>query len=91
MFLLEVKPWKSSKWQPPVGEELVTADRLRLNTGGRTIQKRQEAGAGHAEQDEGVLVGRQGESSNLPHVPVVDDPRYHLGAGVRGDSMAGIQ
>ncbi len=98
MFLLEVKPWKSTKWEPPVGEELITADRLRLNTGARTIHKRQEAGAGHAEQDEGVLVqgggaGRDnGGPSGLPHVPIVDyDPRHHLGAGVRGDSMARVQ
>lgn len=40
MFLLEVKPWKSSKWTPPQGEDLITADRLRLSGGSRNILKR---------------------------------------------------
>jgi SP family sugar:H+ symporter-like MFS transporter len=43
MFLLEVKPWKSSGWVPPQGEDLITADRLRLSNGGRAITKRDEA------------------------------------------------
>jgi SP family sugar:H+ symporter-like MFS transporter len=37
MFLLEVKPWQSSNWVPPEGEELVTADKLALDRGGRGI------------------------------------------------------
>ncbi|KAI5362949.1 Putative major facilitator, sugar transporter, major facilitator superfamily [Septoria linicola] len=44
MFLLDVKPWKSSKWVPPPSEDLVTADRLRLSQGGRDIIKKNEAG-----------------------------------------------
>lgn len=83
MFLLEVKPWKSSKWVPPRGEELITADKLRLETGARNITKKREAGAGEAEQKE--YPGQ----ADLPDVPIVTDPRDHYGMGVRGDSFMG--
>lgn len=39
MYILHVKPWKSSKWEPPENEELVTADSLFLTNGGRDIRK----------------------------------------------------
>ena len=54
MFLMEVKPWKSSKWTPPKGEELITADKLRLESGARNITKKREAGTGEAEQNEAM-------------------------------------
>ncbi|KXS93531.1 hypothetical protein AC578_943 [Pseudocercospora eumusae] len=46
MFLLKIKPWKSSKWVAPEGDDLVTADQLRLSEGGRNIEKTDEAGQG---------------------------------------------
>lgn len=87
MFLLEVKPWKSSKWTPPKGEDLVTADKLRLSTGARGITKKQEAGYGGAEQRESV----GGPSSGLPHVPNMSGQQQPMGSGVRGDSYRGPQ
>lgn len=59
MFLLEVKPWKSSKWTPPQGEDLITADHLKLGGGGRDIMKRDEAGEGRDVQYENVKDERQ--------------------------------
>jgi MFS transporter, SP family, sugar:H+ symporter len=40
MFLLEVSPLKSSRWEPPQGEDLITADKLMLNKGASRIDKR---------------------------------------------------
>lgn len=39
MYILHVKPWESSKWEAPEGEDLVTADKLNLERGGRGIRK----------------------------------------------------
>jgi SP family sugar:H+ symporter-like MFS transporter len=86
MFLLEVKPWQSSKWTPPKGEDLITADKLRLESGARNITKRQEAGAGETEQYERVGKGDHGD---LPEVPIVSGTHHQYGAGVRGDSYVG--
>ncbi|KIX94461.1 uncharacterized protein Z520_09847 [Fonsecaea multimorphosa CBS 102226] len=86
MFLLEIKPWKSSKWTPPRGEELITADKLRLKSGGRHISKKREAGTGEAEQNEDLV---HTGSDDLPYVPIVSGPEHQLGAGVRGDSYRG--
>lgn len=55
MFLLQVKPWKSSKWVPPKKEDLVTADQLRLNSGARDILKEREAGGAQSEQAENAV------------------------------------
>lgn len=44
MYILKVKPWKSSKWQPPEGEDLITADALFLTAGARDIRKADAAG-----------------------------------------------
>ncbi|KIW67094.1 hypothetical protein PV04_06367 [Phialophora macrospora] len=82
MFLLEVKPWKSSKWVPPKGEDLITADKLRLESGARNITKRQEAGAGETEQQERV---GKGDQEDLPEVPIVSGTHHQYGAGVRRD------
>jgi SP family sugar:H+ symporter-like MFS transporter len=41
MYILHVNPMKSSKWSPPEGEELVTADKLALTPGARGIRKEQ--------------------------------------------------
>ena len=81
MYLLHVKPWQSSKWEPPVGEELVTADRLTLNRGARGINKKNEAGMGDTAQIE----DRPGQGA-LPEVPIVSGQQHEMGAGVRGES-----
>jgi MFS transporter, SP family, sugar:H+ symporter len=73
MFLLEVKPWKSSKWTPPKGEDLITADKLRLSNGGRDILKQKEAGRENMEQTENA----RGYPTN---------PRDVMVSGVRGSS-----
>jgi len=39
MYILHVSPRKSSKWTPPEGEELITADKLALTPGARGIRK----------------------------------------------------
>ena len=44
MYILHVKPWQSTKWTPPEGEELVTTDALTLGPGARTIKKADGAG-----------------------------------------------
>ncbi|KAL2420004.1 High-affinity fructose transporter ght6 [Exophiala dermatitidis] len=91
MFLLEVKPWKSSKWTPPKNEDLITADKLRLNTGARDITKTREAGLGNAEQRESVSANADRSSdSDLPHVPIMSSQHHQpMGRGVRGDSYRG--
>lgn len=78
MFLLEVKPWKSSKWTPPQGEDLISADRLRLSQGGRRILKREEAGDAGETQYENVHDVRQ--SSVNPAEA----------SGVRGNSITAV-
>ncbi|KZF25822.1 putative MFS monosaccharide transporter [Xylona heveae TC161] len=59
MYILHVKPWESSKWIPPDNEDLVTADRLNLEPGARSIRKNNEAGGGGVQQLE-----RGGEDSH---------------------------
>jgi len=44
MYILHVKPWKSSSWTPPENQELVTADALALTSGARGIKKADAAG-----------------------------------------------
>ncbi|PNS19541.1 Hexose transporter 2 [Sphaceloma murrayae] len=43
MYILHVKPWESSKWEPPA-EGLVTADNLNLTSGARGIRKTEGQG-----------------------------------------------
>ena len=85
MYLLHVSPMKSSTWEPPAGEDLVTADNLALNKGARGINKKREAGVGDDAQIENTA--RPGDDS-LPDVPIVSGHRYEMGAGVRGNSYA---
>lgn len=83
MFLMEVKPWKSASWVPPKGEELLTVDHLRLNSGATQINKKRIAGQGEAEQQESAT--RPGEEE-LPYVPIMSGRDNFLGRGVRGQS-----
>lgn len=46
MYILHVSPLKSSRWEPPHGEELVTTDDLHLTPGARGIRKADESGIG---------------------------------------------
>ena len=44
LFLLEAKPWNSRSWIAPEGEDLIAADKLRLNSKGATgIGKKRES------------------------------------------------
>ncbi|CAK1358279.1 unnamed protein product [Cercospora beticola] len=77
MFLLEIKPWKSSKWVPPPPEDLVTADNLRLSSGGRDIIKKNEAGEPTNAQYENLKDTQQNESNVMA-------------GGVRGNSITQV-
>ena len=81
MYLLHVKPWQSSKWEPPQGEDLISADRLTLTRGARGITKKNEAGIGDTSQIE----NRPGQE-DLPEVPIVSGDRNEMGAGARRKS-----
>ena len=81
MFLLEIKPWKSSKWEAPQGEDLVTADKLMLNKGASRIDKRQEGTGGVGEE--------QKESVSGPSGSGVISSGNARGSGVRGHSFVG--
>lgn len=63
MYLMHVSPRKSSKWEPPVGEELITADRLMLKRGAHGISKKDESGgedSAHVERSgPGLLEGNE--------------------------------
>lgn len=54
-YIMHVKPWKSSSWQPPQGEELGETDRAHLSKGARDIHKvRENREAVAAERQESV-------------------------------------
>lgn len=55
MFLLEISPLKSSRWEPPRGEDLITADKVMLNKGASRIDKRMEAHWPGTERSKRVL------------------------------------
>ena len=44
MYLMHIKPLTSLKWQPPGGEDHITADGLNLSPGARNIRKADAAG-----------------------------------------------
>lgn len=75
MFILQVKPWQSSKWVAPKGEDLVTADNLRLTNGGREIRKMDET------RREDVQYGNVTEARANSLNPAE-------ASGVRGNSLA---
>lgn len=43
MYVLHVKPWESTKWIAPVGEELGETDRAYLTPGAKSIKKEESA------------------------------------------------
>jgi SP family sugar:H+ symporter-like MFS transporter len=44
MYIMHVPPRQSTKWVPPQGEDLITADALHLAPGARGIRKADAAG-----------------------------------------------
>lgn len=82
MYILHVNPRKSTKWEPPQGDELVTADALYLTPGARNIRKADAA-------------GMEGEHRVEDVPPPTDEYGIHdvsgsgqaHGAGVRGNSV----
>jgi SP family sugar:H+ symporter-like MFS transporter len=52
IYLLHVKPWQSSKWQPPELEDVVDSDQLRLASGTREFGKEEEGRHAGAELKE---------------------------------------
>lgn len=84
MYITHVPPIKSSKWVPPEGEELVTADALFLESGGRGIRKAEAAGMENEEKVEDVppATEHQGiqDVSGTGYVPE--------SAGARGGSVS---
>jgi SP family sugar:H+ symporter-like MFS transporter len=86
MFLLDVSPLKSSKWEPPQGEDLVTADRLMLNKGASRIDRRdsRQPGAEHSESVVATLGAR-----HMLEASEELNRRHLMGSGVRGDSFVG--
>lgn len=54
MYILHVAPWKSTAWEPPEGEDLITADALYLEPGARNIRKAEAAGMESGQQVEDV-------------------------------------
>ncbi|KAI9708019.1 MAG: hexose transporter hxt1 [Bogoriella megaspora] len=53
MYVLGIKPWKSTKWVPPQGEDLVQTDKLVLEQGAGNVRKDNLLGAGSVENQEG--------------------------------------
>lgn len=52
MYIMHVNPIKSSKWQAPEGEDLITADSMFLEPGARRIRKQEAAGMESAQNRE---------------------------------------
>lgn len=76
MFLLEIKPWQSSKWVAPQGEDLVTAENLRFTNGVRGIRKMDEA---RREEDVRYENIQEARANSLNPAEA---------SGVRGNSLA---
>jgi len=87
MYILNVKPWKSSSWTPPEGEDLVTADALTLGPGARTIKKADAAGM-ESENRVERLVPPPTESHGITDISGTDyDPSARPAYGRRGVSV----
>ena len=85
MYILHVAPWKSTKWEAPAGEELVTADALYLAPGARNIRKANAAGMEGEHRVEDVPPANDQEGI---HDVSGTDYDTHAG-GVRGNSYVG--
>ncbi|KXL48947.1 hypothetical protein M433DRAFT_57424 [Acidomyces richmondensis BFW] len=84
MYITHVPPTKSSKWQPPENEDLVTADALYLEPGARNIRKASAAGmeSGQKVEDIPPATDREG----IFDVSGTDYPPES--SGIRGNSVS---
>ncbi|CAK3868480.1 High-affinity fructose transporter ght6 [Lecanosticta acicola] len=80
MYITHVKPWQSSKWEPPANEDLVTADALYLDRGARNIRKEDAAG-----MESGAQVEKVPEDGRVNDVSGKEIPES---SGVRGHSFS---
>jgi len=84
MYIMHVPAWKSTKWEPPEGEDLVTADAMYLEPGARGIRKGDAAGMETGQRTESVsnATGQHGihDVSGTGYEPE--------SSGVRGGSIA---
>ncbi|KAK5127371.1 hypothetical protein LTR85_006710 [Meristemomyces frigidus] len=84
MYIMHVAPWKSTKWDPPEGEDLITADALYLEPGARNIRKAEAAGMESGQQVEDVPAATEHHGihdvSGTGYVPE--------STGIRGNSVA---
>ncbi|GAB1729434.1 hypothetical protein NU195Hw_g4384t1 [Hortaea werneckii] len=84
MYILHVAPWKSTKWEAPEGEDLVTADALHLAPGARNIRKQNAAGMEGEQRLEELP-----EATDEHGIHDVSGTGYEPeGHGVRGNSVA---
>ncbi|KAL2032418.1 general substrate transporter [Aureobasidium pullulans] len=72
MYILHVKPWKSSGWTAPENEELVTADALALTSGARGIKKADAAGMESERRVENMQVPAATETHGIHDVSGTD-------------------
>ncbi|KAF2161531.1 hypothetical protein M409DRAFT_69649 [Zasmidium cellare ATCC 36951] len=84
MYITHVPPWKSSKWEPPEGEDLVTADALFLSPGARQIRKADAAGMEGEQRVEDVP-----PPTDRHGVHDVSGTEIPESSGVRGASVSG--
>ncbi|KAM3420410.1 hypothetical protein BST61_g3684 [Cercospora zeina] len=82
MYITHVSPRKSSKWQPPQGEEVATADALYLEPGARGIKKADAAGMEGEERNEDL---------QLPPAPDRAGIHDESGVGVDATGMGGVR
>lgn len=84
MYITHVSPRQSTKWSPPEGEELITADALFLAPGARSIRKADAAGMESGQRVEDV------PAANEQHgIHDVSGTGYEPeAAGIRGNSVA---
>ncbi|KAF2766374.1 hypothetical protein EJ03DRAFT_330105 [Teratosphaeria nubilosa] len=84
MYITHVKPWQSSKWEPPEGEDLITADALYLTPGARDIRKANAAGMESGQKVEDVPPATKSHG-----IHDVSGTGHEIeAAGVRGNSIA---
>lgn len=81
MYILHVNPLKSTKWEAPAGEDVVTADSLYLEPGARGIRKQQSHNDAEKFEDIAPATEHGGihDLSGTGHTPEV--------SGVRGNSI----
>jgi len=83
MYIMHVPPRQSTKWVPPQGDELITADSMYLSPGARGIRKADAAGMeGEQRREE---VPEANERYGIQDVS--NDEQARMGLGARGQSV----